>query len=447
MDETELKGDLREEVQDKAGRGRWTRIGVWALAISVLFHLGVFVSVTGLADWEQPTNPEKSVEVELVPPPAEAEEPAKTEKSPEAAKKPEEPDWSKLNDKQKPDFKKAQQGIVDQQAAASPATSALEQAKKDEQTKAQKAEEDAKKAAEEAAKQAEAKAAEEQAAAKQAAEEQAAAEKAAAAQAAAAQGAAKRAALAQAQQILQPVTEFGDKDRGPRLSPEGSSATDKGEADKPDETGSASSGDKAPDETASAKEQAEASSQDTDTASDADKAADDEAAPEVLASSNGSGDMVVPMPAPKGPALAAYQAEHGQGSGGSGSGSETGKGGMRDARTLFSRSILGGARAQTAIAGMPEEQRVNILCMTELKAQLLNHHPAYPPQMLPSFRPTPGALILEPRQAAFMSGGNWYNLAFRCEVDSRARRVTRFRYDIGSAIPRSQWAARGFPAF
>ncbi|MEJ8472608.1 DUF930 domain-containing protein [Roseibium algae] len=116
------------------------------------------------------------------------------------------------------------------------------------------------------------------------------------------------------------------------------------------------------------------------------------------------------------------------------------------ARQLFSRDILGDTRAQTAMNGMPAEQRLNLLCMTELKAQLTNFDPSRPPDMLPSFRPSPGT-VLEPGRAAYRSRGVWYDLGFRCKTDQGVRRVETFSFRIGPPIPRSQWSERGLPSF
>ncbi|PVB59805.1 hypothetical protein DCO57_20565 [Labrenzia sp. 011] len=95
--------------------------------------------------------------------------------------------------------------------------------------------------------------------------------------------------------------------------------------------------------------------------------------------------------------------------------------------------------------GMSQGERLNLLCMTELRAQLTVVSPA-PPELLPSFRPQPGT-VLEPRRAAFRGLGRWFDVAFRCETDSDVTRVENFSFKIGPEIPQSQWLERGLTGF
>ncbi|MBD8876164.1 DUF930 domain-containing protein [Roseibium polysiphoniae] len=127
-------------------------------------------------------------------------------------------------------------------------------------------------------------------------------------------------------------------------------------------------------------------------------------------------------------------------------GTGAGRVGTRPVRRLLSDGILNNGRTRTAMAGMSRAQRMDLLCMTELRAQLRADNPARPPEALPSFR-QPAGNVLEPGLAAFRAAGQWYDLAFRCEVDDRATRVLNFRYGIGRAVPRSEWQRRGFPNF
>ncbi|MDN3720239.1 DUF930 domain-containing protein [Roseibium salinum] len=119
--------------------------------------------------------------------------------------------------------------------------------------------------------------------------------------------------------------------------------------------------------------------------------------------------------------------------------------GMLSARELFSENILSDPRAQTAMRGMPPGERLNLLCMTELRAQLTVTSPQ-PPELLPTFRPRNGN-VLEPARAAFRSGGRWYDVAFRCETDRDVTRVQKFDFRIGQPIPPGEWAERGLSGF
>jgi hypothetical protein len=150
-------------------------------------------------------------------------------------------------------------------------------------------------------------------------------------------------------------------------------------------------------------------------------------------------------PAPKPPKPVASP-ERSQGGGGQASGGSEGPpAGMLAARELYSRDILDDPQARTAMRGMTEGQRLNLLCMTELREQIASVS-ALPPELLPSFRPR-GGNVLQPRVAAFRSLGRWFDVAFRCETDEGVTRVERFSFKIGKEIPRSQWLERGLTGF
>ncbi|MEM5585295.1 DUF930 domain-containing protein [Roseibium sp. AS2] len=119
--------------------------------------------------------------------------------------------------------------------------------------------------------------------------------------------------------------------------------------------------------------------------------------------------------------------------------------GMLAARQLYSRDILDAPQARTAMRGMSEGQRLNLLCMTELRAQISSVS-ALPPELLPRFRPPPGN-VLQPKTAAFRSLGRWFDVSFRCETDSGVTRVENFAFKIGNEIPQSQWLERGLTGF
>ncbi len=138
-------------------------------------------------------------------------------------------------------------------------------------------------------------------------------------------------------------------------------------------------------------------------------------------------------------ALAARRSAGGGGEGGGGRIA----GGVTATR-LFSRDISDDPRMRTAMNGMPQAARVDLLCMTELRAQLRTATPPYHADLLPSFRFEAGN-VLQPRRAAFRAGGQWYELAFRCELDAGVTRVESFTYRVGEPVPRAEWSTRGFP--
>jgi len=96
--------------------------------------------------------------------------------------------------------------------------------------------------------------------------------------------------------------------------------------------------------------------------------------------------------------------------------------------------------------GVPRSARINTLCMTEMRAQILAENPSRAPDYLPRF-PRASGTVLQPRQAAFRSRGQWYDFTFRCEVDRAASRVENFSYRLGRAIPPADWARRRLPTY
>lgn len=101
--------------------------------------------------------------------------------------------------------------------------------------------------------------------------------------------------------------------------------------------------------------------------------------------------------------------------------------------------------ATTAMNDIPRGIRAGELCATELRRQLLVSVPPYLPNLLPTYRLDEGT-ILQVRKGAFRSRNGWFNLQFRCEIDEAATRVVSFDLNVGSPVPRAEWASRGLPA-
>lgn len=118
---------------------------------------------------------------------------------------------------------------------------------------------------------------------------------------------------------------------------------------------------------------------------------------------------------------------------------------LKPAKTLFSRSASGDALATSAMRDLPREVRGGTLCVTELRAQLLNGSPPYFPDLLPSFQLKEGTVVDVPN-AAFRAEGQWRALSYRCEVDAAVTKVTSFALRVGEPIPRGEWGQRGLPA-
>lgn len=117
----------------------------------------------------------------------------------------------------------------------------------------------------------------------------------------------------------------------------------------------------------------------------------------------------------------------------------------RQVTELFSSAISDDRAAMTAMAGLTRQERGDQLCGTELSQQLRNGVPAYIPYLLPILRLTEGNVIDVPLAAFRDINGAWINIGVRCEVDDDATEVVRFSLSVGKAVPKSEWAERGFP--
>lgn len=194
---------------------------------------------------------------------------------------------------------------------------------------------------------------------------------------------------------VRPVFQFGEKDGGPRKSPDGDGAED----------GSASP-------TAPEDEQTLA-----------------EAAAADAATGQAALPTAPPTPAPRPADPGKAQSP------------ET----LREAKTLFSQTAAGNAVATTAIGNVPRGVRAGRLCVTELREQLLNASPRFLPDLLPSEALDHGT-ILEIQRTAFRANGQWYDLSYRCEVDKDAMNVVSFAFRVGAPVPRGDWQRRGLPS-
>lgn len=119
---------------------------------------------------------------------------------------------------------------------------------------------------------------------------------------------------------------------------------------------------------------------------------------------------------------------------------------MKEAKRLFSQADTSDKVATTAMNSIPRGVRASQLCTTELREQLRHGSPAYKPEILPSYS-LPQGNVLDIRSAAFRASAQWYDVRFRCEIDDNATKVVSFGFEVGNAVPRSQWKARRFPEF
>ena len=108
---------------------------------------------------------------------------------------------------------------------------------------------------------------------------------------------------------------------------------------------------------------------------------------------------------------------------------------LQEAKTLFSQTATGDPMATTAMRDVPRGVRAGQLCLTELREQLLNALPPIFPDLLPSFGLEGGSTTIEVLSTAFRADRQWYDLSYRCEVDTDAMKVMSFAFHVGDPVP------------
>jgi Domain of Unknown Function (DUF930) len=198
--------------------------------------------------------------------------------------------------------------------------------------------------------------------------------------------------------VLQPVIQFGEKDAGPKLSPEGDSANEAAASPTaprdPDERDHAQ-----PHPVTTVKARGEAPQ-------------------------SGAGEAPAPMPQDEAKAQKAAT--------------------LRKAKTLFSQRATGDSLATIALRSVPRDVRIARLCATELKEQLLHARPSYFAEIVPFERLKEG-MVVENLSVAFRANWEWYDLSYRCEIDAEATKVVSFAFDIGKPLTAEEWRRRGLP--
>ncbi|KWV46688.1 hypothetical protein AS026_14915 [Rhizobium altiplani] len=399
-------------MQQTSGK-KWGAFG-WGIFASVLLHLAVVGFFLVKLPVPAPQPEEETVSVDLVPPPEEKKpEEKKPEEKPPELKMPEEP----KPEEPKPEEKKAEekpaekppeppkQEKADQPPPPPPPPPPPEQAKAPEEKPPEKPPEAA------AAEDAKSK---------------------------------EQSGKGQPLPVLRPVTEFGDKDTGPEKSTEGDASVAGVKSDTPKPS---------PEPKPETQEDQVKPEQTTEAAKTpeskeppANPVPDDVDLPRVdLAEShaekNGpaagaeseaktSFEQGKPPNATKPDATATAQADKPVE--------------LTEAKTLFSQNMTNDPVARTAMGDLPRSVRVDQLCGTELRQQLMHGSPSYRPELLPSYRLSKGT-VLQVRKGAFRAAGRWYDVSFRCEVDDGATKIQSFSFAVGNPVPRSEWASRRFP--
>jgi hypothetical protein len=210
--------------------------------------------------------------------------------------------------------------------------------------------------------------------------------------------------------VFRPVFQFGEKDAGPREALDGNSGTEG--PDAPELPRQAD----APDEMETAEPETAAP-----------EALTADGAQESIAPAEAA-EVPVPEPRPEPTPEDIAKAEQA----------------AEEARKLASQHATGDVIATTAMEEVPRGVRAGRLCTTELREQMRDSMPPYFPDILPSYRLGEGTILDVPR-AAFRVGGDWYDLAYRCQVDANATKVVGFFFRVGERLPPSEQQRRGLP--
>jgi hypothetical protein len=226
--------------------------------------------------------------------------------------------------------------------------------------------------------------------------------------------------------VLKPVFQFGEKDAGPKASPKGNSARAKPrEAEAGSSSGSGNNREAAGQTGEARKDAVDGSA--APHRPDSQEPARPPSLVAVEALTRVPGPVAHETPAPKA-AVGAGRASL-----------------LEEAKTLFSRNATGNRMATTAMGKLPRSARVSQLCASELAEQLRHAWPPLFPEFVPDIHLNDGT-ILDVPEAAFRANRRWYDLSYRCEVDTDATKVVSFAFRVGDPIPKNEWKRRGLPA-
>lgn len=122
------------------------------------------------------------------------------------------------------------------------------------------------------------------------------------------------------------------------------------------------------------------------------------------------------------------------------------------ARRLLADEVLANPRSRgtrQALAQLDEAERIEQICNIEAMGQVHAWKAEFEPDRVVAYamagtRLSPG--VLRADGAAFRSRQNWYRLKFRCELTSDRKKIAGFEFEVGEAVPRSEWQARDLPA-
>ena len=99
-------------------------------------------------------------------------------------------------------------------------------------------------------------------------------------------------------------------------------------------------------------------------------------------------------------------------------------------------------QARKALAGLPEDERLEQLCDTEAMAQLHAWKKDFRPDMLVAYAMAEMRLVgttLHADGGAFRSRQDWFAIAYDCEAAPDLTAVRSFAFRVGGKIPQREW--------
>lgn len=118
---------------------------------------------------------------------------------------------------------------------------------------------------------------------------------------------------------------------------------------------------------------------------------------------------------------------------------------LTSARQIYSKDTLSDPRVKQAIGKLPPRDRIVQICGIEALEQVRHQRPGTFPDMLAPSAGVVSETSFTIRDGAFRSRAKWYSIDFKCQVDTKAMKITDFSYSIGKAIPEVQWNSRQLP--
>jgi hypothetical protein len=122
------------------------------------------------------------------------------------------------------------------------------------------------------------------------------------------------------------------------------------------------------------------------------------------------------------------------------------------ASSFYAAGVLAGPgmeRIRRTLSTFADSEKIVQLCNIEGIEQIRRAAPQYAPDTIVSYAmsdPITHGLTLIANGAAFRSRRRWYGVSFSCTAAARLDGVAAFSFQIGEAIPESEWDAHNLNA-